>query len=241
MKKLPRFLAAILLSAFAFLVTTQSLPAVAEDAMVGTDFAGFAFEKSTVTVAMKSQISRWIEENASEEFTIVSCTGYTGYNVNRRDRSFLKKLALARATNVCNYIKSLRGVITISSTQGIPGNGKTAAARKVSVRLIAPEGGSGGSGGVVIGSCDNSINIKMRSRISANEFSFDQMTLSAIATSCRGNVIDIYLLDASGNQLAFASSLPILGTTLTASYGTFSPSTIKSNLIRRVAIEIRSQ
>lgn len=213
--------------------------AQAADQILGKNFTGFAFEKSALTNAMKTSIKSWILANASEEFTIVSCTGYTGFNANRRDRAFLERLARNRAKNVCDYVKTIKSVITISSTQGIPGNGKDASARKVQVRLIAPDGSSGGGGSIVVGLCDSSISIKMRSRISAGEFRLDTVALSSIATNCKGKVLDIYLLDSSGNQLASASDQPISGTSVLIRYVSFSPSNIQSNLIRKVAIEIR--
>lgn len=235
MKRTSRWVTSLIVAALAF---STFAPAQAADVVVTSNFSGFAFEKSVVTLAMKKKIKAWVDKNATDGFTIVSCTGYTGYNANGRSKAFLNKLALDRARNVCNYVKSIKTVIAINSTEGFQGTGKEANARKVTVRLIAP--GGGGSGEVVIGSCDKSIDIKMRSRIIGGDFSFDTITLSNISTTCRGNLLDLYLLDEDGNQLAAAFDLAISATSLTFNYARFTPSSIRSNQIRKVAIEIRS-
>jgi hypothetical protein len=242
MKSKAAKLVATLLAVFA-LSTSSITPATAEDLVKTTSFTGFAFEKPYLTSAMKAKIRRWVLANATSGFTLVSCTGYTGYNVNKREQAFLQTLAERRSQNICNYIHSIKNVIAVNTTQGIPGDGKTASARKVTVRLISPDTGGGtggGTGTVVIGVCDNSLNVAMRSRIANGEFYFASITIKDIATACRTKVLDIYLLDASGNQLAVASANAITATSQTFAYTLFSPNQVVSNQIKQVAFEFRA-
>lgn len=233
-----------LLAAVSFTFTSGVPAASAEDIIKTKSFTGFAFEKSTLTTSMKNQIKAWVKATAKSGFTLVSCTGYTGFNVNKRDQAFLQTLAETRSRNICNYIHSLKDVIAVNNIEGIPGDGKTATARKVTVRLIAPDTGTGGNGGgtgeVVIGVCDNSLNVTMRSRIASGEFYFASMTIKDIATTCRTKVLDIYLLDESGNQLAVASAQKITAVSQTFAYTLFSPNNIVSNQIKKVAFEFRA-
>ena len=74
---------------------------------------GFEFEKGALTAATKKAIKSWL--NGKTDFTKVTCVGYTGYNWNKRSNSFLTKLALQRATNVCNYIHTLKPTILVQS------------------------------------------------------------------------------------------------------------------------------
>jgi hypothetical protein len=210
---------------------------------ISKTFTGFAFEKSAVTNVMKTQIQTWV--NANPDYTMVSCTGYTGNNANKRSKAFIQALAEARSLNVCNFIREFKDGMNIHSTQGIPTKGKTDNSRKVTVRLMkeADSGGGdeGGGGDVVIGVCDNSLNAVMRSRIAAGDFSFNYIIVKNIATTCSGKVMDIYLLDASGNQLAVATAIPITtSTTVTVNYGSFTPSSIPSSSIAKVAFELRA-
>jgi hypothetical protein len=235
-----------LLATLALLIGTSSSAAIAADVIKTSSFTGFAFEKSTLTPAMKAAIKTWVDKNATSSFTFVSCTGYTGFNVKKREQDFLQKLAEARALAVCNYVKTLKNVLTVRSTQGIPGNGETASARKVTVRLIAPDdqggggGNEGGTGEVVIGVCDNALTVTMRSRIASSEFYFASITIKNIATTCKSKVIDIYLLDADGNQLGVSTGNPITTTQVLVTYTSFSPNAIKSNEIKKVAFELRA-
>lgn len=234
-----------LLAAVSFAFTSGVPAATAEDIIKTKNFTGFAFEKATVTTAMKTQIRAWVNANATSGFTFVSCTGYTGFNANQREAAFLQTLAETRARNICNYIHSLKNVLAVNSTQGIPGDGKSATARRVTVRIIKPDnGGTGGNGGgtgeVVIGVCDNSLSVTMRSRISAGQFYFASITIKDIATTCRSKVLDIYLIDASGNQLAVATANAITSTSHTYAYTLFSPTAIESNEIKKVAFEFRA-
>ena len=241
------------LRTLATLLTAVSLtfsagaPAHATDLIKTKSFTGFAFEKAVLTNAMKAKIRAWVNSAATSGYTLVSCTGYTGFNVNKREQAFLQTLAETRSRNICDYIHSLKDVISVNSVQGIPGDGKTASARKVTVRLIYPDGATnsgGGSGGgtgtVVVGVCDNSLNVTMRSRIASSQFFFASMTIKDISTTCRSKVLDIYLLDADGNQLAVSSANPITATSQTFAYTLFSPNAIASNLIKQVAFEFRA-
>jgi hypothetical protein len=152
----------------------------------------------------------------------------------------------------------------LESIRGIPGDGKSANARKVTVRLIKPgptdppdptdtetptptdtetpnpTDTGGGGGDVVIGQCDNSLNAKMRSRILTGQFYFQAITVSSISSNCYTKVMDIYLLDSAGNQLATATSPAINATSVTLLYTAFSPGSVRSDLIKKVAFEIRS-
>lgn len=235
-----------LLTAFVALISLTfspfSPPALAADVSKSSTFTGFAFEKAAVTTAMKAEIKAWITKNATSGFTLVSCTGYTGFNVKKREQEFLQTLAENRARNICNYIRSFKDVLTIQSTRGIPGDGKTSTARKVMVRIIKPDtgGDEGGGGNVVIGSCDNNLNVTMRSRISTGEFYFASINIKDIAVKCKGKVLDIYFLDAAGNQLSASTGNAIKLTSLLLSYTSFLPSAIKSNEIKSVAFELRA-
>jgi hypothetical protein len=223
-------------------------PALATDLIKTNNFDGFAFEKSVVTPAMKSQIRAWVLANATAGYTMVSCTGYTGFNVNKRDQAFLQTLAETRSTNICDYIHTIKNVIEISATQGIPGDGKTASARKVTVRLIYPDGSNantgggsgGGTGGTVIGVCDNSFTVTMASRWASGDFYFKTITIKDISTTCRGKVLDVYLIDAGGSQMATSMANAITTTSLTLQYTAFSPTAIVSNQIKQVAFEVRA-
>lgn len=208
----------------------------ADSNKVSTTFTGFAFEKSTVTVSMKKQVKLWLETNPG--YVVASCVGFTGHNVNNRTQTFLTKLANTRAKNICEYINKVAGTITIHSTKGISGNGQTPAARKVQVTLYKSID-SGGSGIVTIGVCDNSLTAKMQSRIANGAFAFNTITVKDIAASCKNDVLDVYFLDASGNQIASALNNKITGTFVRLSYTSFTPTLIASDQIAKVAFELR--
>ena len=230
---LKKFLVLIGIGVFAMSGTIA--PAQAED-KITTTFTGFSFEKSNLNLGMKSKIRAWVKSHP--DYTVASCVGYTGQNVKQRSKAFLQSLATNRAKNICNYVKSINGGISIYSTQGIPGNGKTAAARKVQVTLYKNTG-NGGGGSVLVGVCDSSLTVTMRSRITASDFYFSVITIRDISTSCKGNVMDIYLLDKDGNELAYSADNPIDKNFLRVSYSLFEPKDIHSNQIAKVAFEIR--
>lgn len=209
----------------------------AEPAQISKTFTGFAFEKSEVTVAMKKNIKAWILANPN--YNVASCVGYTGQNVKNRTKAFLEKLAKARSQNICDYIRRITGTVTINSTLGYTGNGKTAEARKVTVTLLNASGTDGGSGVVTIGQCDNSLTVSMQSRITSSDFYFNSITIRDISSSCFGNVIDIYFLDPDGNQIASSMANPISRTGMKFGYSLFDPTLIPSNQISKVAFEIR--
>lgn len=232
-----------LLAAVSFAFTSDVPAATAADIIKTKSFTGFAFEKSTVTTAMKTQIKAWVKATATSGYTFVSCTGYTGYNVNRREAVFLQTLAETRARNICNYIHSLKNVLAVNNTEGIPGDGKSATARKVTVRIIKPDtgGNGGGTGEVVIGSCDNAIKATMRSRVASGEFYFASITVKEIATACKNKVLDVYFLDTNGDQLGVSAENVITTTSITLAYTLFSPNNMKSNEIKKVAFEFRDR
>jgi len=245
MKTSLRKLLAALVAIIALTITSSVAPALAADIIKTNSFSGFAFEKSVLTAAMKTKIRSWVLATAKSNFTLVSCTGYTGKNVNRREQQFLQTLAETRSQNVCDYILSIKNVLAIRSVQGVPGNGTTANARRVTVRLIALDDGGGGTGGgggeVVIGVCDNSLTASMRSRVASGEFYFASITVKAIATTCKNKVIDIYFLDADGNQLGVSTENIITTTAITVPFTLFTPNNIKSNEIKKVAFELRDR
>ena len=220
------------------LVSTQS--AKADQEKVSITFTGFAFEKSVVTTSMKIKIARWLKANPGYE--LVSCVGYTGQNVKSRTKEFIRKLAIARSKSICDYIHGKNGGIAVQSTRGIPGDGKTADARKVTVTLINIEDQTGGGAGTVtIGVCDRVLTAAMQSRILYGDFYFSKITVRDISNSCRDKLMDVYFLDADGNQVASSTGFTIYSTTITLNYPSFSPQSIRSDAIKSVAFEIRDK
>ena len=121
MKTSLRKLLAALVAIIALTITSSAPPALAADIIKTNSFSGFAFEKSVLTATMKTKIRSWVLATAKSNFTLVSCTGYTGKNVNRREQQFLQTLAETRSQNVCDYILSIKNVLAIRSVQGVPG------------------------------------------------------------------------------------------------------------------------
>jgi hypothetical protein len=233
-----RRLVAIFLASFlaGSIVFTNGSIAGAEDSKVTSSFTGFAFEKSDVTLNMKKEIKQWLQANPG--YIVASCVGFTGHNVNKRTQAFLTTLANERAKNICDYIHRSTKTITIHSTKGVPGNGQTANARKVQVSLYK-SADSGGSGIVTIGVCDSSLTVSMKSRISSGAFAFDTITVKDISSSCQNDVLDIYFLDSSGNQIASSLNNIVTKTAMTLTYKVFTPREIPSNQIAQVAFEFR--
>jgi len=235
--KLQRLLAALAaLLILGGLVLLTGTKAHADNTKISTTFTGFAFEKSELTLPIKKQIKSWLATNPG--YLVASCVGFTGHNVNNRTQTFLTKLANDRAKNICDYIHRISGTVTIHSTKGIPGDGRTPAARKVQVTLYKSID-NGGNGIVTIGVCDNSLTVKMMSRISSGSFAFNTITVKNIASTCKNDVMDIYFLDSNGNQISSSLNNKILLTSLTLNYQAFTPSLIASNQIAQVAIELR--
>jgi hypothetical protein len=230
-------LAALLIICGILLISTSKSHAAPNQ--VTRSFTGFAFEKSILTPSMKTEIGNWVKANPG--YGLVSCTGYTGFNVKKRDQVFLQKLAVARATTICKFIHGANGGIAIHSTKGIPGDGKTASARKVTVTLtkVPDDGNGGGTGTVTIGVCDSALTAVMQSRLASGNFYFSIITIRNISTTCNGNVLDIYLLDKDGNQLASSLNNGISKTWLKATYLLFDQTNIRSDEIKQVAFEIR--
>ena len=219
------------------LVTAPNAEATQEK--VTTSFTGFAFEKSVVTKAMKTRINKWVDSNKG--YALVTCIGYTGYNVKNRTQAFLQKLAISRAKSICDYIRSKNGGIAIQSTRGIPANGKTADARKVTVTLIKVDSSGGGTGTVTIGICDRALTASMQSRIQDGDFYFSKITVRDISSTCRNKLMDIYFLDGAGNQIGASMGFTIYSTSITVPYTEFSPLRIESDSIKTVAFEIRDK
>jgi hypothetical protein len=216
-----------------------SSDAKAAQPRVTKSFTGFAFEKSELTLSMKIKISAWIKANPG--YSMVSCVGYTGYNVKNRTKAFIEKLAVNRSKSICNYIHSKNGGISVQSTKGIPSTGKTADARKVTVTLIKVNTSGGGNGTVTVGQCDNSLTAVMQSRVIVSTFYFSSIAVRDISANCKGSVIDIYLLDSTGTQLAASMGNTIKSTSIRVGYALFKPNQVESYLIRSVAFEIRDK
>ena len=219
------------------LVATPSAEAAQEK--VTTSFTGFAFEKSVLTTSMKTRIGKWV--NSNKGYSLVTCVGYTGYNVKNRTQAFLKKLAISRAKAICDFIHSKNGGIAIQSTRGVPANGKTADARKVTVTLIKVDDSGGGTGTVNIGVCDRALTASMQSRIKDGKFYFSKIMVRNISTSCKNKLMDIYYIDGNGNQLGASIGFTISSTGITVPYTSFSPQDIESDSIKTVAFEIRDK
>jgi len=216
-----------------------SSDAKAAQTKVTKSFTGFAFEKSVLTLSMKIKISAWIKANPG--YSMVSCVGYTGYNVKNRTKAFIEKLAVSRSKSICDYIHSKNGGISIQSTKGIPGKGKTADARKVTVTLIKVAASGGGNGPVTVGQCENSLSAVMQSRVIVSTFYFGSIAVRDISANCKGSVIDIYLLDGTGTQLAASMGNTINTGSIRVGYAAFTPNQVESYLIRSAAFEIRDK
>ncbi len=96
-------------------------------------FTGFEFEKSTLTTSTKRAIKTWLKGKTG--FTKVTCVGYTGFNWNKRSTAYLTKLALQRATNVCNYIHTLNPSIKVKSKTAKLEKSKKDATRRVAATI----------------------------------------------------------------------------------------------------------
>jgi hypothetical protein len=55
---------------------------------------------------------------------------------------------------------------------------------------------------VRVGTCDSDITVSMRSRLVSGVFYFKRITFSDIDVSCVGSTMDVYLLDASDDEIA---------------------------------------
>lgn len=219
------------------LVASQE--AKADQEKVTITFTGFAFEKSVLTTSMKKQIAAWVKSNPG--YSMVTCVGYTGQNVKNRTKAFIQKLAVARSKSICNYIHFKNGGVAVQSTRGIPGDGKTADARKVTVTLIKVDTSGGGTGTVTIGICDRALTATMQSRIHFGDFYFSKINIRDISTSCKNKLMDIYFLDADGDQVGASIGFTIYSSSIIVDYSTFSPQNIRSDAIKTVAFEIRDK
>ncbi|MEY2674689.1 MAG: hypothetical protein RLZZ514_1254 [Actinomycetota bacterium] len=92
-------------------------------------FTGFTFEKGTLNASTKRAIRVWL--NGKSGYNKVTCVGYTGFNYNKRSVAYLRKLALQRATNVCNYIHSIAPNIVVKSKTAKLDTSKQSATRRV--------------------------------------------------------------------------------------------------------------
>jgi hypothetical protein len=78
-----------------------------------------------------------------------------------------------------------------------------------------------GQGVLRVGTCDEEISASLRSRINAGSFYFRSITLSGIHGDCLGKNIDIYLLNADGDELASALGGEVNGSTYFLEHGAF--------------------
>jgi hypothetical protein len=88
-----------------------------------------------------------------------------------------------------------------------------------------------------VGTCDTAITTSLRSRLVTGTFYFKRIALSDLASDCNGKAIDIYLLDASDNELATYTGT-VSGSTLTVDYTSFTTTNILASAINNVALEI---
>jgi len=223
------------------LSTVAQSGASADTVSISKTFSGFEFEKTTVTPDMKAAIQTWIALNA--DFTQVSCFGYTGYNVFNRSKAFLSKLAVTRAKAVCKFVNRISSKTKIKSTGGIPSSSKNPSSRRVTITLtrtgiIDPGGTGDGSGTGVIGTCDSSITVKMKSRLLRGDLYFSQINMSDISNNCKSKFMDIYFTDANGGELAQALNRPVTGATLSLLWSDFSALELLSTTVAKVVISI---
>jgi hypothetical protein len=101
----------------------------------------------------------------------------------------------------------------------------------------ATPGTSFGQGALRVGTCDTAINTSLRSRLVTGTFYFKRIALSDLASDCNGKAIDIYLLDASDNELATYTGT-VSGSSLTVDYTSFTTTNILASAIKNVALEI---
>jgi hypothetical protein len=94
-----------------------------------------------------------------------------------------------------------------------------------------------GQGALRVGTCDSAITTSLRSRLVSGTFFFKRITLSDLSADCNGKAIDIYLLDASDNDLATYTGT-VSGSSLTVEHTSFSPNNVTASVIRNVALEI---
>lgn len=232
---------ALLLAAPSVLALAPT-PASADIVSISKTFSGFEFEKTAVTAPMQAEIQAWIAKNS--DFTQVSCFGYTGYNVFNRTHAFLQKLAVSRATATCGFLKKIDRKLRVVGSSGIPSTSKNPSSRRVTVTLtrngiITPGNGTGdGTGTSVVGTCDDNIVAKMKSRLLHADLYFSQVNMSDIAGTCKGKFMDVYFMDASGAELAHAMNKAITGGTLSLLWSDFSTAEMLSTTIAKVAISI---
>ena len=239
MRKIAATVMAIAL-ALGLTVIAQS-SASADSVSISKTFSGFEFEKTSVTPDMKAAIQTWIALNA--DFTQVSCFGYTGYNVFNRSKAFLNKLAVTRAKAVCKFVNRISAKTKIKSTGGIPSSSKNPSSRRVTITLtrtgiIDPGGTGDGSGTGVIGTCDSSITVKMKSRLLRGDLYFSQISLSDISNNCKSKFMDIYFTDVNGAELSQALNKPVTGATLSLLWSEFSANELLSTTVAKVIISI---
>ena len=98
-------------------------------------------------------------------------------------------------------------------------------------------GTSFGQGALRVGTCDTAITTSLRSRLVTGTFYFKRIALSDLASDCNGKAIDIYLLDASDNELATYTGT-VSGSSLTVDYSSFTTTNILASAIKNVALEI---
>jgi hypothetical protein len=156
----------------------------------------------------------------------------------------MKKLAVTRAKISCEFMKSLQPSLKIASTSGVPSSSQNPNSRRVTITLSrngsVPTGGGtgGGTGDNTVGTCDNNIIVKMKSRLLRSDLYFSQMALSDISLSCKGKLLDVYLMDSSGAELGHLLNKAIPGATLTLNYSDFTNTEIKSTTVDKVAFSV---
>ncbi len=93
-----------------------------------------------------------------------------------------------------------------------------------------------------VGVCDTDIAVSLKSRLVSGVFYFKSITFSGVDSSCFGNSIDVYLLDASQDELASYQGGEVSGSTFYFDYPVFALTGGATNVvasdIESVAIEI---
>ena len=112
---------------------TPETPPTPSGSTLSRTITGFKFERAK----METSATRAVDDllDGLTGYTKVSCVGYTGYNWYRRTANSLKRLALKRATNVCNYIHRINPNIRITSIKAVNETSKRSATRRVKVTL----------------------------------------------------------------------------------------------------------
>jgi hypothetical protein len=107
-------------------------PPTTPDVLSGT-IHGFKFERAKMLPRATREIGSLLTDVTG--YTKVTCVGYTGFNWNKRTSYSLKRLAINRANNVCNYIHRLYPNIQIVKVRSVRERSKVSDTRRVRVTM----------------------------------------------------------------------------------------------------------